>query len=69
MGQPHNHLVERMHEFQHSIFAEMTRLAISTDSLNLGQGFPDYDGPLDVLDAAIAAHAAPATAVPPSAAI
>ena len=27
----------------------MTALAVSTQSINLGQGFPDYDGPEDVL--------------------
>lgn len=28
-----------------TIFAEMTALAVETDSANLGQGFPDADGP------------------------
>lgn len=35
-----------------TIFAEMTALAASTGALNLGQGFPDYDGPPEVLEAA-----------------
>jgi N-succinyldiaminopimelate aminotransferase len=35
-----------------SIFAEMSALALETGSLNLGQGFPDYDGPPEVLEAA-----------------
>ncbi|WP_458041293.1 MULTISPECIES: aminotransferase class I/II-fold pyridoxal phosphate-dependent enzyme [Bacteria] len=35
-----------------TIFAEMTALAMSTGAINLGQGFPDEDGPLEVLDAA-----------------
>jgi N-succinyldiaminopimelate aminotransferase len=35
-----------------SIFAEMSALATATGSLNLGQGFPDYDGPPEVLEAA-----------------
>lgn len=30
----------------------MTALAVATDSINLGQGFPDYDGPPDVLETA-----------------
>jgi len=30
-------------------------LAVETGSINLGQGFPDYDGPREVLDAAKAA--------------
>ncbi|MFG6476360.1 aminotransferase class I/II-fold pyridoxal phosphate-dependent enzyme [Microbacterium sp. P06] len=35
-----------------TIFAEMTGLAASTGAINLGQGFPDEDGPAVVLDAA-----------------
>ncbi|WZH36053.1 MAG: aminotransferase class I/II-fold pyridoxal phosphate-dependent enzyme [Microbacterium enclense] len=35
-----------------TIFAEMTALATSTGALNLGQGFPDEDGPEVVLEAA-----------------
>ncbi|HEY5231890.1 MAG TPA: aminotransferase class I/II-fold pyridoxal phosphate-dependent enzyme [Galbitalea sp.] len=35
-----------------SIFAEMSALAVSTGALNLGQGFPDEDGPPEVLEAA-----------------
>ena len=38
-----------------TIFAEMSAQALRTDSINLGQGFPDTDGPDEVLDAAIAA--------------
>jgi len=40
-----------------TIFAEMTKLAVATDSINLGQGFPDTDGPSEVLNAATAAIA------------
>jgi N-succinyldiaminopimelate aminotransferase len=35
-----------------TIFAEMSALAQSTGSINLGQGFPDEDGPAEVLEAA-----------------
>jgi len=35
-----------------TIFAEMSALAVSTGSINLGQGFPDEDGPAEVLEAA-----------------
>lgn len=35
-----------------SIFAEMSALAVRTGALNLGQGFPDEDGPREVLEAA-----------------
>jgi N-succinyldiaminopimelate aminotransferase len=35
-----------------TIFAEMSALAAATGALNLGQGFPDQDGPEAVMDAA-----------------
>jgi N-succinyldiaminopimelate aminotransferase len=38
-----------------SVFAEMSALAARTGAINLGQGFPDEDGPAEVMDAAIAA--------------
>ncbi len=48
-------LVHRMRPFGTTIFAEMSALAVRTGSINLGQGFPDTDGPQEVLDAAVAA--------------
>jgi N-succinyldiaminopimelate aminotransferase len=36
-----------------TIFTEMTELARRTGALNLGQGFPDEDGPAVILDAAV----------------
>jgi N-succinyldiaminopimelate aminotransferase len=45
-------LVERMRPFGTTIFAEMSALATRTGSVNLGQGFPDTDGPVEMLDAA-----------------
>ncbi|MCU1579568.1 MAG: aminotransferase class I/II-fold pyridoxal phosphate-dependent enzyme [Rhodoglobus sp.] len=39
-------------ELSATIFAEMSALATSTGSINLGQGFPDEDGPVEVLEAA-----------------
>ncbi|MGH3487838.1 MAG: pyridoxal phosphate-dependent aminotransferase [Actinopolymorphaceae bacterium] len=38
-----------------TIFAEMSALAVRTGSINLGQGFPDTDGPSSMLEAAVAA--------------
>jgi N-succinyldiaminopimelate aminotransferase len=38
-----------------TIFTEMTALAVRTGAINLGQGFPDTDGPAPVIEAAIAA--------------
>ncbi|MES2171525.1 MAG: pyridoxal phosphate-dependent aminotransferase [Actinomycetota bacterium] len=48
-----------------TIFAEMSALAVSTGSINLGQGFPDEDGPREVLDAAKAAIDAGLNQYPP----
>lgn len=47
------HLTAKLQGFGTTIFAEMTALAAATGSINLGQGFPDTDGPRIVLDAAI----------------
>ncbi|MDN4160785.1 pyridoxal phosphate-dependent aminotransferase [Nocardioides abyssi] len=38
-----------------TIFTEMSALATRTGSVNLGQGFPDVDGPASVIEAAAAA--------------
>jgi N-succinyldiaminopimelate aminotransferase len=38
-----------------TIFAEMSALAVRTGAINLGQGFPDEDGPAEVLEAAVTA--------------
>ncbi|WP_341351868.1 pyridoxal phosphate-dependent aminotransferase [Streptomonospora litoralis] len=45
-------LVTRMRPFGETIFAEMSRLAAETGAVNLGQGFPDTDGPASLLEAA-----------------
>ena len=50
------YLVERMRPFAATtIFAEMTALAAATGAVNLGQGFPDTDGPASLLEDAVAA--------------
>ena len=41
-----------------TIFAEMSALAARTGAINLGQGYPDVDGPAHIAEAAIAAIAA-----------
>ncbi len=46
-------VVERMRSFGESVFAEMTQRAAAAAAVNLGQGFPDADGPQEVLDAAV----------------
>ncbi len=48
-------LVARMHGFGTTVFAEMSALATATSAINLGQGFPDTDGPELILDAAVEA--------------
>ncbi|MFI5526709.1 aminotransferase class I/II-fold pyridoxal phosphate-dependent enzyme [Streptomyces platensis] len=48
-----------------TIFTEMTELAARTGSVNLGQGFPETDGPPDVLAAARHALAHGANQYPP----
>src|SRR5437879_4747468 len=45
-------LVPRLRPFTSTIFAEMTALAVRTEAINLGQGFPDTDGPPGMLAAA-----------------
>ena len=52
---PERLLNERLVEFGTTIFAEMSALALATGAINLGQGFPDTDGPQEVADAAVAA--------------
>ncbi|MGW0021660.1 pyridoxal phosphate-dependent aminotransferase [Rhodococcus sp. NPDC003382] len=44
--------VNRLRPFASTIFAEMTSLAIQHDAVNLGQGFPDTDGPAAMLEVA-----------------
>ncbi|SBT93712.1 succinyldiaminopimelate aminotransferase apoenzyme [Streptomyces sp. DI166] len=48
-------LNRRLAEFGTTIFAEMSALALRTGSINLGQGFPDTDGPEEVREAAVRA--------------
>ncbi|MFE0027323.1 pyridoxal phosphate-dependent aminotransferase [Amycolatopsis sp. NPDC059021] len=45
-------LVPRLQPFTSTIFAQMTALAVKHEAINLGQGFPDTDGPAGMLDAA-----------------
>ena len=42
-----------------TVFEVMSRLAIEHGAINLGQGFPDQDGPEDVRRAAAEARVAP----------
>ena len=55
MGDRVPYLTSRLQGFGTTIFAEMSELAARTGAVNLGQGFPDEEGPPEVLDAAVAA--------------
>lgn len=48
---------ERFSAFGTTIFAEISALALEHGAINLGQGFPDFDGPQHVKDAAAKAMA------------
>ena len=50
MGEPF--LTSKLQGFGTTIFAEMSALAVATNAINLGQGFPDTDGPESMLAAA-----------------
>jgi N-succinyldiaminopimelate aminotransferase len=66
MGNP---LVARMQGFGTTIFAEMSELALSTGAINLGQGFPDTDGPPEMLEAAVEAIRTGRNQYPPGAGV
>jgi N-succinyldiaminopimelate aminotransferase len=59
------YLSARLQGFGTTVFAEMSALAVTTGSVNLGQGFPDYPGPPEVLDVARAAIGTDADQYPP----
>ncbi|MGW0043535.1 pyridoxal phosphate-dependent aminotransferase [Rhodococcus sp. NPDC003348] len=52
MPAPRVQTVTRLQPFASTIFAEMTALAVRNGAINLGQGFPDTDGPAAMLDVA-----------------
>ncbi len=54
-----------MRAFGTTIFAEMSALAVRTGSINLGQGFPDTDGPEAMLEQAVRAIRSGANQYPP----
>jgi N-succinyldiaminopimelate aminotransferase len=59
------YLNSRLQGLGTTVFATMSALAQETGSVNLGQGFPDYDAPAAVLQAATAALAAGHNQYPP----
>jgi N-succinyldiaminopimelate aminotransferase len=46
---------QKLAPFGTTIFSEMTRLAIEHRAINLSQGFPDFEGPAEIIEAAITA--------------
>ena len=60
-----NPLVPRLRGLGATIFAEMSALALATDSINLGQGFPDVDGPDEIKQRAVDAIWAGRNQYPP----
>jgi N-succinyldiaminopimelate aminotransferase len=56
---------QRLNGLGTTIFAEMSALAVATNSVNLGQGFPDSDGPQSLLEDAVAAIRGGANQYPP----
>jgi len=51
--QPEQATARRLQAFGQTIFTEMSRLAIAHGAVNLGQGFPNFDGPDFIKDAAL----------------
>ncbi|GAA2481712.1 aminotransferase class I/II-fold pyridoxal phosphate-dependent enzyme [Nocardia seriolae] len=45
-------LVKRLRPYSTSIFGEISQLAVTHGAIDLGQGFPDYEGPRAMLDRA-----------------
>ena len=62
---PTDPLTAKLAGFGTTIFAEMSALAVETGAINLGQGFPDTDGPGEVLDAAVEAIRSGVNQYPP----
>lgn len=58
-------MVSRLQPYATTIFAEMSALAARIGAVNLGQGFPDEDGPPAMLEAARAAIAGGVNQYPP----
>jgi N-succinyldiaminopimelate aminotransferase len=60
-----DHRAGRLDGLGTTVFAEMSALAIQTGAVNLGQGFPDTDGPVEVSEAAVEAIRGGANQYPP----
>ncbi len=52
---PSSRTARRLRRIPPTIFSEMSALAVRTGALNLGQGFPDVDGPSSAIEVAVEA--------------
>ena len=48
-----SHLAARVQDLPPTVFSEFSALAVRSGAVNLGQGFPDFDGPEEVREAAV----------------
>ena len=69
MAPPDAQLSRRLQAFTTTIFATMSELALRTNSVNLGQGFPDTDGPEELREVAVTAIREGRNQYPPSSGI
>ncbi len=55
MGNVDIAISKRLEPFGETVFATWSRLAVEHDAINLGQGFPDFEAPEFIKEAAIKA--------------
>ena len=55
MSASRTRMARRLQSIPPTVFTEMSALALRTGALNLGQGFPDIDGPASAVEAAVEA--------------
>ncbi len=48
----HPHVADRVQVFPESVIRDMTRVALKDNAINLSQGFPDFDPPQELMEAA-----------------
>jgi len=54
-NEPSPRTARRLQHIPPTIFSEMSAMAVRTGALNLGQGFPDVDGPASAIEVAVEA--------------